>query len=219
MNGNKDGDESKNVQTVTEERRASRSSEEGNPQKPVRTCAGCARHEDADAMVRLVRGPGGEIAVDAAGSAFGRGAHVHARPECLAKACKGGLARSFKSPVMVDAKELAAQIVEACDRRIIGLFGAAKRAGSLAIGADASCEALEGTSKQTIVIVAADAGSISRAEPIVEAVAQGRAISWKDKATLGALLGRNEVAVCVVLDGGIAAELFKARQLADAVSK
>jgi predicted RNA-binding protein YlxR (DUF448 family) len=204
------GEKGKNVQTVTEER---------NPQKPTRTCAGCARHEDADAMVRLVRGPGGEIAVDAGGSSFGRGAHVHARPECIAKACKGGLARSFKSSVVADAATLATQIVEAVDRRIVGLLGAAKRSGALAVGADASCDALEGANKQVIVVVASDAGTVVGRDPIADAIASGRAVAWKDKATLGALVGRGEVAVCVVLEGGIATELSKARAMADAVSK
>ena len=168
-------------------------------------------------MVRLVRGPAGEIAVDIAGGAFGRGAHVHARPPCLAKACKGGLARSFKAPVVADAHEVAQQIKDGCDRRIAGLVGAARRAGMLAVGADASCEALDAGAP--LVVVAADAGNITSRGPIAEAIAEGRAVSWKTKAALGELLGRAEVSVCVVRDRGISSELAKARAVAGSVTE
>jgi predicted RNA-binding protein YlxR (DUF448 family) len=202
------------VQTVTETK---------PHHKPTRTCAGCGRHEEADAMVRLVRGPGGEVAVDAAARAVsrlavgGRGAHVHARPQCIAKACVGGLARSFKAQVTVDAKTLSAAIVDACDRRVAGLVSAARRAGALAVGADAACAALE--EGAPLVVVASDAGSVVSRGAIERAVLAGRAVAWKEKTAIGALLARNEVAVCAVLDVGIATELMKARSLADAVSK
>jgi len=185
-------------------------------QKPTRTCAGCGRHEEADAMVRLVRGPGGEVAVDAAGSAFGRGAHVHARAACVEKACKGGLAKSFKAQVAVDAAALASQIGEAFDRRIAGLLSSAKRAGALAVGADAACEALEAGA---FAVIASDAGTIVSRGAIARAIASGRAIAWKDKASIGALVSRDEVAVCAVSEKRIAVELAKARALADAVTK
>lgn len=199
------------MQTVTET---------SPPHKPTRTCAGCGRHEEADAMVRLVRGPAGEVAVDAASRSGrgGRGAHVHARTECIAKACRGGLARSFKAPVAVEAAALAAEIAQAYDRRFAGLVVAAKRAGRLAIGADAACEALDKSGDRCLLVVASDAGNVVGRGAIAEAIAGGRAVAWKDKASLGKILDRNEVAVCVVLDVGIASELSKARALASAVS-
>ena len=160
-------------------------------------------------MVRLVRGPEGEVAVDAAGGAFGRGAHVHSRPDCIAKACKGGLARSFKAQVKCEATELANAIAEASDRRIAGLVMAARRANRLAIGAEASCEALD--EGAPLVLVASDAGNIVTRGPIAQAIAEGRAIAWKTKAAIGELLGRDEVAVCVIRDRGIASELASAR--------
>src|SRR5262249_5780488 len=126
--------------------------------KPTRTCVGCARREDADAMVRVVLGPAGEVAVDVAGGASGRGAHVHARTECLEKACKGGLSRSFKTNVKATAQEIAAQIVEGVERRIRGLIMAAARTRRIAIGADATCGALE--EGAAAVVIASDAGSV-----------------------------------------------------------
>ena len=85
----------------------------------VRTCVGCqakfsaadveeiesSKTPIADLHVRVVLGPTAskderaEVAVDFAGSSFGRGAHVHVRPACIERACRGGFARSFKHPV------------------------------------------------------------------------------------------------------------------------
>src|SRR5580700_10446725 len=111
----------------------------------TRTCVGCGEHvamEPGD-LVRLVLGPDSEIAVDARGGGFGRGAYVHARRACLERAVKGGLARSAKarvdriagpddaepSPLRVDS--LARAIQAAMDRRIEGLLATAVRSRQL----------------------------------------------------------------------------------------
>jgi predicted RNA-binding protein YlxR (DUF448 family) len=188
--------------------------EQRAPRTPARTCAGCAREDDADVMVRLVRGPAGEIAVDVGGG--GRGSHVHARTECIVKACKGGLARSFKAPVKADAADLAEQITTGADRRIRGLILSANRLKRIALGADAACEAL--MRGAVLVVVATDAGAIARKHMIVEAIAAGNAIAWGDKASLGSLVGAQEVAALAVIDTRIASALRDARRVKDGVS-
>ena len=155
--------------------------------------------------MRLVLGPEGEVAVDLGGGSFGRGAHVHAQTDCIAKACKGGIARSFKTKVKISAAELAEQLVAACDRRMTGLLVAARRLNALAIGADAACKALDDGA--LAVLVASDAGNVAKKMSISHAVAEGRAVCWGNKSGLGALLGRDEVAVCAVRDARIAKEL------------
>jgi predicted RNA-binding protein YlxR (DUF448 family) len=186
------------------------------PKTPERTCAGCGRADGADAMVRLVRGPNGEVAVDAAGSAFGRGAHVHPQKGCIAKACKGGLARVFKASVSADADEIARAIVFACDRRMEGLLASAMRKRAVAVGADATCEALEAGAP--LAVVAVDAGSIVSRGPVARAIAEGRAVAWCTKVVLGGLLNRDEVAVLALMDRSIAAAFSAARATAGAVS-
>jgi predicted RNA-binding protein YlxR (DUF448 family) len=68
----------------------------------TRTCVGCGERVDVlavsgpDDLVRLILGPNGEIAVDARGGGFGRGAHVHARRSCLERAARSGLLRATK---------------------------------------------------------------------------------------------------------------------------
>jgi predicted RNA-binding protein YlxR (DUF448 family) len=181
---------------------------------PERTCVGCGLQDDPAAMVRLVVAED-EVAFDLAGGAFGRGAHLHPRPECLAKAQRG-LARSFKREIKTGAVELAERLATACDRRMTGLALAARRAGALAIGADAALGALRRGAP--LVIVAVDAASIAQATEVQQAVAEGRAIAWRTKNDLGTLLGEEAVAICAVVHTGFAKELRDVRAAADAAA-
>jgi predicted RNA-binding protein YlxR (DUF448 family) len=167
-----------------------------------RTCAGCAKKSAPEEMVRLVLGPKGadEIAVDAAGGAFGRGAYVHHTGDCLERACHGGLSRAFKTQVAVSPKTIEASIRDAYERRALGMLLGARRAGHLTLGADAAAKALAGGAP--LVVIAADAGSVtSRFE---RAVAEGRAVSFGTKAGLGEMFGTGETAVFAVCHEGVA---------------
>ena len=181
---------------------------------PERTCVGCGLQDDPSAMLRLVVAED-EVAFDLAGGAFGRGAHVHPRPDCLAKVQRG-LARSFKREIKTSAVELAERLATACDRRMTGLALAARRAGALAIGADAALGALRRGAP--LVIVAVDAATIAHAVEVEQAVAEGRALAWKTKNDLGTLLGEEAVAICAVLHAGFAKELRDMRAAADAAA-
>lgn len=173
-----------------------------------RTCAGCGKHADASDLVRVVLDPSsGELAIDMAGGAFGRGAHVHGTPTCLAKALKGGFARVFKTEIKGDAAAIGADIVQAADRRIEGLISGAKRAGQLAIGGDAVGEAKE----PKLLVVARDAAAAAKLPFVERAIAEGNAIAFADKSRIGALLspttgggGTREVAVIAILHAGVA---------------
>jgi predicted RNA-binding protein YlxR (DUF448 family) len=186
----------------------------------LRTCVGCGKADDVAALVRLVLGPrspngSAPVGVDVAGKTQGgRGAHVHPRPECLAKAAKSGIARSFKAKVECTADDLVRQIVEGSDRRIAGLLGGAWRGRVLAVGADAATAALD--KGAPLAVVATDAGGIIERGAVGRAIAEGRAVAWKDKEALGALFGgRDEVAVCAVLNDSIATEIASARRMAE----
>lgn len=194
-------------------RAASPQHERPAPKRPVRTCVGCGQRDDAAALVRLVLGEGGEVAFDLAGGSFGRGAHVHASPACLEEAPRG-LSRAFKQEVRADIRELGTALVAACDRRAAGLVMAARRTGALAIGADASHEALRRGAP--LLLVAVDAGSVAATREVERAVAEGRAVAWKTKGDLGAWIGEEAVAMLAVRHAGIAGELKILRAAADA---
>jgi predicted RNA-binding protein YlxR (DUF448 family) len=161
-----------------------------------RTCVGCGQRADAHEadLVRLVLGPGGEIAVDPGDGGFGRGAHVHVRPACLQRAATAGLARAAKAKPMwrgddgelapLSEAQLRAGIADVFARRVDALLGTAKRARTLHVGADAVVALLQRT--PALVVVACDAASGADTDEVRQAVAEGRALAWGTKITLGA---------------------------------
>ena len=184
----------------------------GESRRPTRTCVGCGLRDDAAELVRLVA-TDDDVAFDLGGGAFGRGAHLHARPGCIEKACRG-LARSFKGAVKIDAAEIGLRLVEACDRRMAGLMLAARRSRVLAIGADAALEALQRGAP--LAVIAVDAAGIAQTAEVQRCVASGRAVAWHTRSQLGSLLGEDSVAICAVRHQNIASELKKMRLAADA---
>ncbi|APR81053.1 Hypothetical protein A7982_06400 [Minicystis rosea] len=204
---------------------------------------GCASHvdlatgaEESRDLLRLVLGPAGEIAVDVHGRMFGRGAHVHARPSCLDRAVKGGLARSTKGRALfvlaadgarlpMNAASLARAIQEAMDRRIEGLFAAAVRSRQLVHGAETVIEACQ-RGEASLVIVACDAASAAEPAEVKRAVSEGRAVAWGDKHRLGRMvtLGKSRaadqdvsgVAVVALLSRPLSEDLQQAVRIADA---
>lgn len=172
-----------------------------------RMCAGCGKHALAEELVRVVHDPSsGEIAVDLAASGFGRGAHVHASPECVSKALKGGFSRVFKTKVAADLHALVESIVSAADRRLEGLLTGARRAGHLAVGSDVVADALQ-AGRAELVVVARDAAAATKLPEIQRAISAGKAIAFADKQRMGVLLARDEVAVVAVLHPGVAAAI------------
>ena len=191
------------------------SNETGKPGSR-RQCAGCAKRDFADDLVRVVLNPGegvGTLAVDLADSRFGRGAHVHASKECVQKALRGGFAKVFKCKVEGTVDALGEQLVIAADRRIEGLLAGAKR-GKLAISGSDVVRAAYRDGTAALVLVACDAAAAAKLPEVQEAVSQGKAIGWGNKQRLGAIFGRDEVAVCAVLHEGVAKAIGSARLMA-----
>jgi predicted RNA-binding protein YlxR (DUF448 family) len=218
---------------------ADRSEDRAEVHGSVRSCVGCGERVDVagnHALVRLIVSPEGEVAVDARGGGFGRGAHVHPRPECLQKAVDRGLARSAKVKTNTLATEsgelvplsreaLAEAIQRSTDRRIEGLLISAKRSHRLAIGADAVRGAW-GRGDAELILVARDAAAAADLTEVRQAVAEGRGAAWGDKVRIAALVhgpARTEahrvgVGVLAVSSRTIAAALLEAIHVADSVT-
>jgi len=181
--------------------------------QPERTCAGCGKADERDKLVRLVVDEQGGIAVDLAGGSFGRGAHLHPSVVCIEKAARKGLSRAFEG-VHCEPAVLAALLVEAAERRLQGLLSSATRSGYAVIGFDAVDAGLA-REELAATVVAHDAGSCAQARSIQQAVSQGRAVSWGSKATLGALVNRDEVADLGIRNAKIAAAVLSTCRVAD----
>ena len=57
---------------------------------PERTCVGCRGRATKAGLLRIVRGPAGDVELDRTGSAPGRGAYLHRRLDCLEAAFARG---------------------------------------------------------------------------------------------------------------------------------
>lgn len=56
---------------------------------PQRKCVGCQEMKNKKELIRVVRTPQGEIAIDLTGKKAGRGAYICPSLDCLEKAIKG----------------------------------------------------------------------------------------------------------------------------------
>ena len=182
-----------------------------------RTCVGCGRTDAPEEMIRLVVSPEGEVAVDLAEGHFGRGAHLHASPRCLAGAPRG-LSRSFRRPIAITPAVLAATIVAAANRRTQGLIASAARSGRVQIGAEMAGQAYD-SGKAYLLVVARDAAAGASTGPVLRAVAAGEAVAWGSKEELGALVGKSEVAVLGVTSERLAVALRTVVRTASSVAE
>jgi predicted RNA-binding protein YlxR (DUF448 family) len=164
-------------------------------------------------MIRLVLGEDGRLFADLAGRAFGRGAWVHPRTECLARAAQGGAAKSFKTRVSASPADVVAEVRAAADRRVEALIGAARGAGRLSAGSDVAREAHE-SGTAALVIVAGDARAAGTSAFLVSAAAAGKVAVWGTKERLGRAAARAETAVVAIRDAGFATAIMQAIALA-----
>ncbi|MDO8915303.1 MAG: YlxR family protein [Coriobacteriia bacterium] len=68
----------------------------------IRTCTGCGATSDKREIVRFVRTPEGDVALDISGKANGRGAYTCARLECFETAIRK---RKLGSALRANLKE------------------------------------------------------------------------------------------------------------------
>ena len=67
---------------------------------PLRQCLGCNEHKPKRELLRVVRGPEGDVSLDFTGKKSGRGAYICWDVKCLRKARKSGrIARNLSCQV------------------------------------------------------------------------------------------------------------------------
>jgi len=182
-----------------------------------RTCVGCRQKGEPGALMRLAVGDAPpwvapDVGTRGGPKRGGRGVWVHPRAACIrAAAERGGVSRSLKRSVTVDAKALLEASRSAYVRRLEGLLLAASRRRALTLGTDVTREALS-NGKLEAVVVAEDAAG--RRDDIVTGAARlgCHALVFSTKSLLGRLFGRDEVGVIGILERGIAAEVVESGQ-------
>jgi predicted RNA-binding protein YlxR (DUF448 family) len=79
---------------------------------PLRTCIGCGQVESKRTLVRVVRTPDAGVQIDATGKRSGRGAYIHARPECWQAALKrGAIERALAATLTTEERNLLQEYV------------------------------------------------------------------------------------------------------------
>ena len=82
---------------------------------PLRVCIGCQERKPKKELVRIVRSPGGQVALDLTGKKPGRGAYICQLESCLKKSIKGRrLEKNLKMPITPD---LVAELTEEIEKR------------------------------------------------------------------------------------------------------
>ena len=81
---------------------------------PMRQCVGCREMKEKRELIRVVKSPDGEIALDFKGKKPGRGAYLCPDPECLKRARKArALERAFETAVPADVYDALEQQMKA----------------------------------------------------------------------------------------------------------
>ena len=85
--------------------------------QPVRRCTGCGEHFPKKELVRVVRLPDGNIALDGVGKMSGRGAYICKCAQCLNKAQKiNALAKNFSMQVEPTVYNSLREEIEKCEK-------------------------------------------------------------------------------------------------------
>lgn len=80
---------------------------------PLRRCTGCNEQKPKKELVRVVRSPQGEIALDRVGKMPGRGAYLCPSAQCLAKARKAKrLERALEAQIPPEVYERIEREIE-----------------------------------------------------------------------------------------------------------
>lgn len=73
---------------------------------PMRMCVGCREMKPKRELLRVVKGPEGDISFDLTGRKPGRGAYVCRSADCLSMAIKKRqLERAFSAPISEEVRE------------------------------------------------------------------------------------------------------------------
>src|SRR4051794_26284236 len=150
----------------------------------LRTCVACRELGSPAELVRVVVAPDGELVPDLSGSAFGRGAWLHAEPRCIKQAVPRGLARSLKTEVSGDAASFLALLTAQASRRVLALVGSAFRARKAAAGSTAVRDAAAAGGVR-LLLIASDARAAAETGWVDALVVAGKARVFGSKEILG----------------------------------
>lgn len=175
-----------------------------------RTCVGCRQARPKSQLIRLVRGPTGQLLLDPQGKLPGRGAYLCPQRSCAEHALRGThlreALRGDVSPWPID--ELMRAIASVLEERALAYIRLARKAGRLVSGYTQVNRALM-SEPVACLLVAEDTASERRHE--YQSRSANRQIPYRSfltKARLGELAGRDESSAIGILDRGLSEHLM-----------
>lgn len=184
----------------------------GDKGGPQRTCLGCRKVLEKDALVRYVAAADGAVLVDYRNKLPGRGAYTCVRGSCIEEAVRRKQfsralrGENLRPQVEVLKEDLRRQLAD----KVHNLLGMARKSAELVEGSSQVLSALEKNGGIAAIIVAHDIS-----EGIFEKIqrksrAAGVALhTWGDKESLGRCLGREERSVIGLKRGKLAEALLQ----------
>ncbi|HEX9078959.1 MAG TPA: DUF448 domain-containing protein [Desulfuromonadaceae bacterium] len=177
---------------------------------PQRSCLGCREPRDKGELLRFVLSPQGEVVPDLDGKLPGRGAYTCLNPACLEAACRQRqFSRAFKREVgVLPPEEMIALVRRLMRERILGSLGLANRAGKIVSGGSLVSDAIRGTGKPGLVLVATDVSEAigERIEALADAHRIPR-LRVMTKDDFGTILGKAPRSAVAVKPGGFVKQL------------
>lgn len=183
-----------------------------------RSCVACRRERAPREMLRVVRRPDGQVALDEQGKTSGRGAYVCPEPQCVALCLKRRLLeKSLKCsvPAEVQAKLRAAVNLGESDalpdaaelfEEIKGTLGLARRAGELIVGQDRVLNSLSAGQNLFVLLTRDHSETLKRA--IDAKAVDVHVLAGVSRLELGQLLGlRQAQIVALPLRSGFAEKI------------
>ncbi len=182
-----------------------------------RTCASCRQKHSVEHLLRLVLSPDGDLVMDWKRNLPGRGAHLCPNTRCVTDAIsKKRLDRVFNTQVKYPTPtEFLNGARTSIYKRVTTLLGSSNGARFLAIGKDATMNAVT-TGKARCVIGTGDSSSSAS----VMGAARERGIDVKKLGTkelMGSMLNRRPTGVLAICDRGLADALCRAADLIEAL--
>jgi predicted RNA-binding protein YlxR (DUF448 family)/ribosomal protein L30E len=178
--------------------------------KPQRSCLGCRKTRDRDALIRFVISPQGELVADIEAKLPGRGAYTCVSQTCLQAALKQRqFSRGFKREVVAATPDEMTGLVGAImQRRILSYIGLANKAGQVISGGSLVSDALRSGHKPGLILVATDVSeAIGEKIELLAAVHRIACFRSMKKDDFGAILGKAPRSAVAIRAGGFVVQL------------
>ncbi len=179
-------------------------------EKPQRSCLGCRKSCDRDALIRFVLSPQDELLPDIEAKLPGRGAYTCVSETCLRTALKQRqFSRAFKREVLTVAPdEMITLVGGIMQRRVLGYIGLANKSGQVISGGSMVSDAIRSGNKPGLILLATDVSeSIGEKIELLAAVHHTACFHILKKDDYGNILGKAPRSAVAIKTGGFVAQL------------